>query len=97
MAEVHKRFGKLPWAELFEESAQIAENGFEIYKYLGDAIEDKENWLQMPEYGWEAYLNEDGTIKKEGDIIKLSFLIPSKHFVQHSIMSLRNRYPLRYR
>lgn len=75
MAEVHKRFGKLPWTDLFEESAQIAENGFEIYKYLGDAIEDKEDWLQMPEYGWEAYLNEDGTIKKEGDIIKQSFQI----------------------
>ena len=75
MAEVHKRFGKLQWADLFEESAQIAENGFEIYKYLGDAIEDKEDWLQMPEYGWEAYLNEDGTIKQEGDIIKQSFQI----------------------
>ena len=80
MAEVHKRFGKLPWADLFEESAQIAEDGFEIYKYLGDAIEDKENWLQMPEYGWEAYLNEDGTIKKEGDIIKQSFKIKQIQF-----------------
>jgi len=80
MAEVHKRFGKLPWADLFEESAQIAEDGFEIYKYLGDAIEDKENWLQMPEYGWDAYLNEDGTIKKEGDIIKQSFKIKQIQF-----------------
>ena len=90
MAEVHKRFGKLPWADLFEESAQIAEDGFEIYKYLGDAIEDKENWLQMPEYGWEAYLNDDGTIKKEGDIIKLSFQLELYYIMLVALYVLRN-------
>ena len=34
----------------------------------------------MPEYGWDAYLNEDGTIKKEGDIIKQSFKIKQIQF-----------------
>ena len=90
MAEVHKRFGKLPWPDLFEESAQIAEDGFEIYKYLGDAIEDKENWFQMPEYGWEAYLNDDGTIKKEGDIIKLSFQLELYYIMLVALYVLRN-------
>ena len=43
-------------------------DGFEIYSYSAHAIEDKTKWLQTPEYGWSNYLNEDGTVKKEGDI-----------------------------
>ena len=56
------------WANLSSESIEIARNGFEIYSYSGHAIEDKTKWLQMPEYGWSNYLNEDGSVKKEGDI-----------------------------
>ena len=44
----------------------MARDGFEIYSYSAHAIQDKTKWLTMPEYGWQNYLNENGTVKKEG-------------------------------
>ena len=53
MGKVHEEYGKLPWADLFEESIQIARDGFEIYKYLAEAMDDKTAWLEdmSEEYG----------------------------------------------
>ena len=39
----HKMFGKLPWKDLFEPSAQIAQDGFEISSSLAHAIQSKKN------------------------------------------------------
>ena len=42
----------------------MARDGFEIYKYLAEAMEDKTEWLEgMPEYGWEAYLDDNGKVR----------------------------------
>jgi len=70
MHEAHKLFGFLDWSDLFQESINMARNGFEVYSYSAHAIEDKTKWLQMPEYGWSNYLNEDGSVKKEGEMMK---------------------------
>jgi len=69
MAEAHDRYGKLPWAELFEESIRMAREGYEIYSYMADAMDEKTEWLKKPEYNWEVYLDENGEVKKEGDFI----------------------------
>ena len=36
----HRRYGKLPWNELFEPADQIAEDGFTISETIADAIEN---------------------------------------------------------
>jgi gamma-glutamyltranspeptidase/glutathione hydrolase len=38
----HDRFGRLPWADLFQPAIRIAENGFPLPSWLLDVI--KENW-----------------------------------------------------
>ena len=70
MAEAHDRYGKLPWRDLFQESIQMAREGFEIYSYMADAMDEKTEWLKKPEYNWEVYLDENGEVKKEGDFIQ---------------------------
>ena len=70
MAEAHRLYGKLPWADLFEESIKMVRDGFEIYSYMADAMDEKTEWLKKPEYNWEVYLDENGEVKKEGDFIK---------------------------
>jgi gamma-glutamyltranspeptidase/glutathione hydrolase len=38
----HERFGRLPWADLFQPAIDIAENGFPLTSWMIDVI--KENW-----------------------------------------------------
>ena len=38
MELAHKKFGKLPWRDLFEPAAQIADEGFTISKAIATAI-----------------------------------------------------------
>ena len=65
MAEAHKLYGKLPWADLFEESIAMARNGFEIYSYMADAMDEKTEWLEgkTDEYGWEVYVGRSYKIR----------------------------------
>ncbi len=46
----HERFGKLPWASLFEPAIYYAEEGFEIYPLLGNLIRYRGDVLtRLPE------------------------------------------------
>ena len=56
MAEAHKMYGKLKWSELFEESIKMAREGFEIYSYMADAMDEKWYWLQNKTLNWDVYL-----------------------------------------
>ena len=38
MEKVHKQYGKLPWAELFEDAIRLSEEGFEIPRKLAACI-----------------------------------------------------------
>jgi len=69
MAEAHAMYGKLPWAELFEESIKMARDGFEIYSYMADAMDEKWYWLQNETLNWEVYLDENNKVKTKGDTI----------------------------
>jgi len=43
MEKVHKKYGKLPWAELFEDAIALSEEGFEVSPKLAHSITNKTN------------------------------------------------------
>jgi gamma-glutamyltranspeptidase/glutathione hydrolase len=50
MAEAHRRWGRLPWARLFEPAIRLAEDGFEVTPRLAAAIAARRMpWTDPPE------------------------------------------------
>ena len=41
LEDVHKRYGKLPWASLFEKPITLAEQGFAVSPRMAKSIEQK--------------------------------------------------------
>ncbi|XP_061163773.1 glutathione hydrolase 1 proenzyme-like [Saccostrea echinata] len=69
--EAWKRWGKLPWKDLFEKSIDLAKNGFQISKHLAEKMEPKEHILRLDKDTWKHYSDpKTGKMLKEGDLIK---------------------------
>lgn len=65
----HKKWGKLPWAQLFEPAIALAENGFNMSPRLaGMAAKDK--FLSRDPNAKALFFNEDGTPKPAGTPLK---------------------------
>uniref|UniRef100_A0A668AMH1 Glutathione hydrolase n=1 Tax=Myripristis murdjan TaxID=586833 RepID=A0A668AMH1_9TELE len=58
--EVHKMYGRLPWAKLFEPTIKLAREGFQLPRFLG-------RLLSFPPI---QQLVKNSTLLKEGDILK---------------------------
>ncbi|MGL4490934.1 MAG: gamma-glutamyltransferase family protein, partial [Rhizobiaceae bacterium] len=65
----HKKWGKLPWAKLFEPAIQIAENGFNISPRLAGLLA-KDKFLKNDPIAKALYYNEDGSAKTAGTELK---------------------------
>lgn len=68
MVELHKKYGKLKWAELVEPAYQLALNGFKITKQQADGLNRGKNKFQQYNPLGTALIKEDG-IWKEGDLL----------------------------
>lgn len=60
LEQVHRRFGRLPWAELVEPAAALAEDGFEISPRLAGAIADSAATLGRFPTARAYFLGTDG-------------------------------------
>jgi len=69
LEEVHRRHGKLPWRDLFAPAIKLAADGFRVPPRLGRALAD-ERLLKDDPQARPVYFNEDGSPKKEGDVIR---------------------------
>ena len=67
-----KKYGKLPWSDLFQPSIDLAENGFTVTKGLYMSIDgDKDQIINNPfAQSLRELLAPNGEFPKEGDTIK---------------------------
>lgn len=65
----HEKYGRLPWARLFEPAIRLSENGFPVGKKLARTLRAFPQALWSPEV--KAYFTKsDGTVVGEGDVLK---------------------------
>jgi len=65
----HKKYGKLPWAKLFEPAIKLADNGFPVGPKLARTIRNFTRGANMPDIKAHFY-HADGTPLAEGEIYK---------------------------
>ncbi len=65
----HKKYGKLPWARLFQPAIKLAENGFAVGPKLARTVAGFAPGAKMPDIRSHFY-HADGTPLREGEIYK---------------------------
>lgn len=65
----HAKYGKLPWAKLFEPAIRLSENGFPVGPKLARTIKNFTRGADMPDIRAHFY-HPDGTPLQEGEIYK---------------------------
>src|SRR5207248_3202257 len=69
LALAHKRYGRLPWAKLFDPAIALADKGFPVGRKLAATLRAEARMMRMPDI--KAYFTKaDGTPLKQGDILK---------------------------
>lgn len=72
----HRKYGRLPWADLFQPAIHLAENGFPVGRKLARTIARWRDMGDMPDIR-RTFYHADGTPLKEGEILKLPALAAS--------------------
>jgi gamma-glutamyltranspeptidase/glutathione hydrolase len=65
----HQKYGKLPWAKLFEPAIKLSEDGFPVGPKLARTIKNFTRGANMPDIRAHFY-HPDGTTLAEGEIYK---------------------------
>ncbi len=69
MAEAHRRWGRLPWARLFEPTIRLAEEGFRVNGFLAATLAaTTERWVDFPQTRALYYI--DGRPAREGETLR---------------------------
>ena len=69
LALAHKKYGRLPWAKLFQPAIELARDGFPVGKKLATTIREFPQMAKMPDIRAYFY-HQDGTPLNEGEILK---------------------------
>jgi gamma-glutamyltranspeptidase / glutathione hydrolase len=65
----HKKYGRLPWAKLFEPAIKLARDGFPVGPKLANTIATDTAAAQMPDIK-RTFFHADGTPFKQGEVFK---------------------------
>jgi len=77
---VHKRYGKLKWATLFQPAITLAQRGFPVTRKMAAELREGPQMAQMPDI--RRYLHhKDGSPVREGETLKNSELARSLQLI----------------
>ncbi|XP_054268831.1 scoloptoxin SSD14-like [Macrosteles quadrilineatus] len=83
--EAHKRFGKLPWSDLFQPTIKLCEEGVPVNKRLAEHFAEEEPHIQASPTFKSIILNSTGgRIPVEGDHLKLPLLAKTLRVIAES-------------
>lgn len=68
--DIHRRFGKLPWAKTLEPAIRLAEQGLPVYPHLIDAIKEESPRLKADPDAAKIFFKSDGSIPEVGYLLK---------------------------
>ncbi len=69
LEQAHKKYGKLPWAVLFEPAIKLAEDGVPVTKKLANLLKAYPQVAAMPDIK-RMFSKPDGSLVKAGDKLK---------------------------
>ncbi|XP_052747676.1 glutathione hydrolase 1 proenzyme-like isoform X2 [Galleria mellonella] len=70
--ELHRRYGRLPWADLVRPTADLCRRGHHINEYMARVLRTYSDRIKAEPSMREVYVNpETGEVWKEGDIVPL--------------------------
>ncbi|KAH8295877.1 hypothetical protein KR044_001284, partial [Drosophila immigrans] len=72
--EMHQKYGRLPWRNLFQPSIKLAREGHVVSRYLAAAIKSKLAQIQADPGLSQMFLNAEGQAYVEHDYMKRSTL-----------------------
>lgn len=72
--ELHKRYGRLPWQDLFQPTIRLCREGHWVSKYLAAALKINEKHIRNEPSLSELFLKTDGSLYVEDDYIKRPIL-----------------------
>jgi gamma-glutamyltranspeptidase/glutathione hydrolase len=72
MGQAHARYGKLPWAALFQPAIKLARDGFQITPRLYGALKSSSRTGAMSAQGREIFYLADGNPKPVGTLVRNS-------------------------
>ena len=67
--DIHKRYGKLPWAQVLGPAIKLAQEGFPIYPHLLEAIKDRENILKQDQEATRTFFMPDGSLPHVTNVV----------------------------
>ena len=68
-SKLHRKFGRVPWADLFRPAVYYAENGFPVTEVIQDNWRNAVSTLHLDESGRRIFLR-DGTAPAVGDVFR---------------------------
>lgn len=69
LEEIHRRWGKLPFARTVQPAIELAEKGFPVYPTLSSAISMRASVLAADPESRKLFLRADGSPLKAGDLL----------------------------
>tara|TARA_B110001454_G_scaffold219201_1_gene251917 strand:+ start:60805 stop:62577 length:1773 start_codon:yes stop_codon:yes gene_type:complete len=67
--EIHKKYGKMKWADVVAPAIKMADEGFFVYPDLEKALKERHDVLAKFPDSKKIFIKEDGTSYKVGDVL----------------------------
>lgn len=82
--ELHKKYGKLKWSQLFDPVIQLCRKGHVVSRYLAGILNSKKNVVLASKTLSEVYINpKTNDVYQEGDLVKRTKLADTLEIIKN--------------